>query len=417
MTGRLAGIAGRAAEGTAGSVPAAPAGTVALQIRQFEPAGCGFPPAGVPVLPWLRSADLRWRAGTPPAPGVAGASVRSHAFGRHALHAALTAAGVGPGTRVLAPAYHCRTMIDGALALGATVQFYRLGEDLRLDAADVLARLDSAGPPVRAVIAAHFFGFEQALAALVDARPDVAPLLVEDCSHVLVGGTQQPGIAGLGRHGRFGIASPYKFFPLPEGGLLWDNNGQPLPALPRRAGLHAELRAAWHTLQRMRAPALPAPQPVDDTLPLPADADRLLADGAPSGQFDATQLGRPALAVSHWLARHVDAQRLASRRRARYGQWLQASRRWPGVQPLHPALPDGCVPYMFPLLLQSPQRQFPALKRRAVPLGRWDDMAVSDCPVATRYRTALVHLPCHQAIDDAQMDWMLRTVAAALQAA
>ena len=28
-------------------------------------------PAAVPVLPWLRSADLCWRAGPPPAPGVA----------------------------------------------------------------------------------------------------------------------------------------------------------------------------------------------------------------------------------------------------------------------------------------------------------------------------------------------------------
>lgn len=395
---------------------AAAATPAALQIRQFVPAGCGFPPAAVPVMPWLRRADLRWRAAPRPAPGLAGASVRSHAFGRHALHAALAAAGVGPGTRVLAPAYHCRTMIDGALALGATVHFYRLADDLRLDAADLLARLDAGGPPVRAVIAAHFFGFAQSLAPLLAARPDVAPLLVEDCSHVLVGGPPAPGAADLGGHGRFGIASPYKFHPLPEGGLLWDNSGRPLPALPDRAGPLAELRATWHTLQRMRAPALPAPQPVDDSRPLPDDADRLLADGRPSSQFDARQLGRPALGFARWLSRHVDARRLAERRRARYVQWVEASRHWSGARPLQPLLPEGTVPYMFPLLLQAPQRQFPALKRRAVPLGRWDDMAVSDCPVATRYRSALVHLPCHQAIDDAQMDWLLNTVSTALQA-
>lgn len=388
--------------------PAAPP----LRIHQFVPAGCGFPAAAVPVLPWLRGADLRWRAGPRPAPGRAGATVRSHAFGRHALHAALAAAGVGPGTRVLAPAYHCRTMIDGALALGASVDFYRLQADLQPDAADLLARLDAPGHPVRGVIAAHFFGFAQpALPALLAARPGLAELLVEDCSHVLMDGATA---TGLGRLGRFGIASPYKFLPLPEGGLLWDNAGGPLPTLPGRAGPVAELRAAWHTLQRMRPPALPPSRPVDDSQPLPADAERLLADGAPSGQFDATQLDRPALAFSRWLARHVDVPRVAGRRRARYLQWLQASRRWAGVQPLHAALPEGTVPYMFPLLLQAPQRQFPALKRRAVPLGRWDDMAVSDCPVATLYRSALVHLPCHQAIDDAQMDWLLRTVADAL---
>jgi dTDP-4-amino-4,6-dideoxygalactose transaminase len=37
-------------------------------------------------------------------------------------------------------------------------------------------------------------------------------------------------------------------------------------------------------------------------------------------------------------------------------------------------------------------------------------MAVSACPVATGYRTQLLHLPCHQGLSDAQMNWMLALV-------
>jgi hypothetical protein len=34
-------------------------------------------------------------------------------------------------------------------------------------------------------------------------------------------------------------------------------------------------------------------------------------------------------------------------------------------------------------------------------------MAVSPCTVAQRYSTHLLHVPCHQGLSDAQMDWML----------
>ena len=48
-----------------------------------------------------------------------------------------------------------------------------------------------------------------------------------------------------------------------------------------------------------------------------------------------------------------------------------------------------------------------------MPIWRWDDMAVSECEVASRYRKRLIHLPCHQALGDSEMNWMtlaLRTV-------
>jgi dTDP-4-amino-4,6-dideoxygalactose transaminase len=50
------------------------------------------------------------------------------------------------------------------------------------------------------------------------------------------------------------------------------------------------------------------------------------------------------------------------------------------------------------------------LKKLGVPIWRWDDMAASDCAISQRYREHLLHLPCHQALSDAELQWMLQAV-------
>lgn len=57
-----------------------------------------------------------------------------------------------------------------------------------------------------------------------------------------------------------------------------------------------------------------------------------------------------------------------------------------------------------------PDPFFFALKHAGLPVWRWDDMAVSDCGVADRYRLHLLHLPCHQGLSGAQMTWMTSLV-------
>lgn len=403
---------------------AAGAGAPPLRIRAFDPRGFGFPRPAVPVRPWLRPDALRPLLAQPPGQALAraGRVVLPFAMGRYALHAALRACGAGPGTRVLAPAYHCRSMIDGALALGAEVAFYRVTPSLGADL-DHLAELMRHGRrPVRAVIAAHSFGFGQALQAVAEACRAHHIRLVEDCSHVLV----HPAVpTDLGLEGDFGIASPNKFFPVEDGGLLWHRPG--LQAQPPRRGSSplAELRGAWHTLQRSREgrglAAAPAPGSALGHAPAAgndlAAGDHESVSTGPSDHFDVRLARQRGQAGARWLAAHVDAPAMATQRRRRYQQWLDAARQWPQVEALYPALPGHVVPYMVPLYLRSQvAERFQALKYARVPVGRWDDMAVSDCPVAQRYRLGLVHLPCHQAIDDGQMEWLLQAATQALTA-
>ncbi len=103
-----------------------------------------------------------------------------------------------------------------------------------------------------------------------------------------------------------------------------------------------------------------------------------------------------------------------ARRRANYRQWATALAGLPGGRALFPELAETCVPYMFPLLLTEADPLFFQLKQAALPIWRWDEMAVSDCAVAAGYRLRLLHLPCHQDLNAAQMAWMTALVAKAL---
>ena len=118
--------------------------------------------------------------------------------------------------------------------------------------------------------------------------------------------------------------------------------------------------------------------------------------------------------ASGWVARHSKVEEAASARRLRYQRWYEASRSFRGASPLRAPDPLS-TPYMFPLLLDEPEPAFSRLKRSGVPIWRWDDMVVSRCATANRYRQRLLHLPCHQTLSDDELDWMMKRVATVLE--
>ena len=56
------------------------------------------------------------------------------------------------------------------------------------------------------------------------------------------------------------------------------------------------------------------------------------------------------------------------------------------------------MPYMVPILLGDPARQFAAFKQRGLPMWRWETSARGFCAVTDRYADALVQIPCHQSL-------------------
>lgn len=388
----------------------------ALIFQCFDPAPFQFPRPKVPLLATPSWSMLNLNPS--PRPTSLGHEQIHFTRGRYALFEAYRLAGVCPTRGVLAPAYHCRTMLDPAMALHAPIGLYPLSADLQPDLVELSRLLTSSVHPVAAVLLTHYFGIAQP-AATVDAIGALCAahgaILIEDCSHVCV---EAAASSSMGRTGDLGVSSPYKFFPSGDGGLLWRNRtlNPSTPALQAPIAQPWLMQArAWARLARdlvrgdklSLLPPLAAPAVTGSSAEEQQSADALTSETQPSPLYNAADAGIQSSAASRWVAQHTDLDAMAQARRANFQQWLAATADLPHCSPLVSALPPHAVPYMFALRIDHPASHFTALKRLGLPIWRWDEMAVSACRTATDYRLHLLHLPCHQQLSIAQMNWMI----------
>lgn len=385
-----------------------------MRFQSFDPTHCHFPRPRVPVLPTLSRHSLSWR-GSPAAKALTTApNARFFTRGRYALTEAYRLCGVGPNRPLLAPSYHCRTMLDPAITQGAPVILYPVTHELRPDLAGLAACIAASPTRPAALLLTHYFGFPQAMDDLLLLCREAGIALIEDCGHCLFlpGESQR-----IGLQGQYCISSPYKFFPIEDGGVLWANSEAALPAEPLETqGMAMEIKGTVRTLQQAmaRAPTNDAGQYANDAdpvTPYSKGEDPMHDSDAPSTHYKAASERAQSLKLSRLLMRHTDTKRLARMRRSNYLDWLDSVGRLPNCKPLFAELPQNAVPYMFPLRIAQPEKHFYQLKRLGMPVWRWDDMAVSGCETARDFRTHLLHLPCHQELTSQQMRWMTSTVA------
>lgn len=380
-----------------------------LDTLIFDASPCGFPRPRAPLLP----VGLDGIGFTSKPSWALVDHFRHFARGRYALREAFRLAGIGPGTTLLAPSYHCRTMLDPALALGGEVRLYPLQSDLTPDLAALDALADRT-PPAKALLATHFFGLPRDFATLAAWCAARGITLIEDASHAFFTEYQRP--ACIGGFGAFVVGSPYKFLPSPDGGLLYARDAGRLSGIaPKAPTWRDELRGLLHLWQKARRPTRCELATLDAELadiaahpPTPAIERRETA--GPSPDYRLEHEGLASLRCSRRFYRHADIPQIAACRRARYRQWAQATMNLPYFRPLYAELPENCIPYMFPLLIDHPDPHFYWLKRLGLPIYRWDSLAVSTCPTANHYRLHLLHLPCHQSLTDDEMDWMIAVV-------
>ncbi len=391
------------------------------EFLRFDPTHCHFPRPRVPVLPTLRWCDFT--LGTDdvtPIEALTGPSVRHFARGRYAMHAAYAAAGVGPVGSLLAPAYHCRTMLDPALALGAEVLLYALNSDLTPKLDSINALVTKRKPEVKALVVTHYFGIEQPRALMkkmAQLCEQQCITLVEDCSHAWPIAVLRASTVRATTH-HVVIASPYKFFAFQDGGTLWGPAAMLAGINPTSPKWVAELKALRHAVSRAWANSRPmesiisaGPGHCDDAL---ASQDLRETSNRPSAFYEDRYENMSSLAISRWAVRHTRVSLVARQRQQNYRQWAQAVASLRHCKALFPELPPTSVPYMFALQIEDPEQHFHQLKRLGLPMWRWDEMAVSDCPVSARYRLHLLHLPCHQSLTREQMQWMTTAAAKVL---
>ena len=392
-----------------------------LTYSLFDPAPCNFPVSRVSLLPCMKS-----RTGIIDAKNsnfeLVGRNRVSRLYtrGRYALYEAYRLCGVGPEGGLLAPAYHCRTMLDPAISLDARVSLYPLSPSLAPDLNKIEDYLSTLQQRPRAMLLTHYFGFPQDAATVKAFCDRHGMALIEDCSHALFNLSEAPQ---LGQHGRYTIASPYKLLPCEEGGLLIAADEQDFVARhPQRPGLGREIRTFATALTRIGQDRKRRITQADvDLLPDAVNhlQSRKLARGIEhssrkpqvSDLYIKAEAAIAGSIASKLLIKISSLPQAVAMRRENYLAWHRNVQDLPHCKPLFTALPDGCVPYMFPLVIDFPQDHFYALKTMGMPIWRWDDMAWSSCSTAQKYRQHLLHLPCHQSLSEVEMRWMMSAVA------
>jgi perosamine synthetase len=388
------------------------------------------PRPDIPVQPVLSWNTFGLSASRDSAPAVTDQGrVAFVTAGRIAIAHALALAGVGPGQKVLVPAYHCIVMIEPIVACGAEPVFYALREDLSVDLDDVAKKLDR---DTRAFIAVNYFGFPQELSALRRFCDHHRLCFIEDCAHSFFG-----TLAGqpLGSFGHMAVASLVKFFPVRDGGCLVIGKGMAERSNVdlRDQSLAANARAAINLIEEaVGYGRLAGLKPLIAAMEV---AKRLVRSAAPTagqmrdnpalersgqiGGFDPDWVGVRATAVTRLIYHAVSRRRIVERRRRNYARLLQEFSGVKGCRPIFPNLPDGIVPFMFPLWVDRLLEIFPALEDGAVPMQRfgqflWPEMNPDVCAVTARHSRHGVQLACHQDIEEDEITAIVERVRAAL---
>ena len=384
----------------------------------------------IPLAPILSASSFRRSRGQRAATVLDAGAYRLVTSGRIAIALALREIGVSAGDSVLVPAYHSQSMIPPVPWRGATPVFYRVRPDAAVDLADLENKIT---PATRAVMVTHYFGFPQDMApirALCDAR---GIALIEDCAHCFIG---EADGRPVGAWGDYAIASSMKFLPVYEGGALVSARHRLDGVRLRSAGAGFEAKIALTSLEKGfaygRLPAVRAAL----WLPLRAKstlwglvkrrrgtaAPALAPDSSDSSFiFDPRWLDKRSSLFARTLLKLASPTRIRTLRRQHYARLEEALRGLPGVRPLHPRLPEGACPWVFPLLADDPEGLFTRLRAAGVPMTRfgrpqWQGVDAQVCANSAHLTQHVLGLPCHQELRPTEVDWLVAHLRQAVQA-
>jgi perosamine synthetase len=349
-------------------------------------------------------------------------AVRYTTSGRAAIWHVLRLIGLKPGERVLMPSYHCMSMIAPVVLLGGEVEFYPISAD---GSADMDYLRSATRRPVRAILAAHFFGLPRAMRAIRQLCDDHDIAFIEDCAHALWGKHDGYSVGSLGD---YAIGSMTKFFPVPEGGCVASSRYS-LEALGLRASPpRRELKVLVDILERAtsfeRLPGLNAPLNVlwriKSLLRRKGEArvddshHDLLSAQASLADLDVEQaevaMSRVALAV----VKHTRMQRAYENRRAHFSRLLACSMQLSNAHPLASTLPSGAAPYVFPVWAEDPDNAFNALRDLGIAVFRWDWRWPGTPHETSDHGNSWAHhvlqLPCHQDLSLTDMGYIEKSL-------
>lgn len=255
------------------------------------------------------------------------------------------------GTSLLLPGYIGYTQREGSGVFdpvrnsGTPYTFYPVGERLQVDLNLIEDLLSTGNHPMILVI--HYFGLPHVdMAAMCDLCRSHGTVLVEDCAHVP---GPISGSNGLGSFGGAAFHALHKVLPVPDGGVLCINDGEPI-----NGTLKTEERCAPSTLEQVM---------------------------------------------------RMDLDAIGDHRRRNYALLLERLTGMEGVEVLYPETGE-CVPHDFPVRILDGLREklYFALMDRGLPTTALyyrmiDEITPQAHPSSHALARSILNLPVHQDTD------------------
>jgi dTDP-4-amino-4,6-dideoxygalactose transaminase len=142
------------------------------------------------------------------------------ASGSHALAAAMTAVGLGPGDEVIIPAHTYMATATSVLTAGAIPIIVDIDESVTIDPKAIEAAI---GPRTRAVVAVHMWGAACDMDAIMDVARRRDLIVIEDACQGVGGGYKGRKLGAIGHIGAFSF-NYYKNMTAGEGGGVGVND-------------------------------------------------------------------------------------------------------------------------------------------------------------------------------------------------
>jgi len=298
---------------------------------------------------------------------------------------------------IIMPEYIPAKLYRTVLAAGFTPRFYEVYGNCEFDLEEIASLIDEQ---TTALFAIHYFGLPSELDGLRRLATAAGVYLIEDCAHTIASHFRGNE---LGSTGDCAIFSVRKMLLLPEGGFLVLNKHAPdfEPSYQKRVSSLYSLSTLFKTrgksiyfyLTRGKDPARLARLPRTGYINLSEEQ-----------RINVKNISR----VTEQYTKHIDLEKVITRRRENYKYLLENIKDLPFLQPLRANVPDGFTPYSLPVHALDGLRD--KLRTTLLGVGIGCGAGWPESPFEARFtRTAalskrLLELPIHQGINHFQLD-------------
>jgi dTDP-4-amino-4,6-dideoxygalactose transaminase len=321
---------------------------------------------------------------------------RLFALGRHALWHGVRALGLEPRDEILVPAYHHGSEVEALARAGLVCRFYAGNDELRPTESE-LATL--VGPRTRGLLLIHYLGFPQELARWRRWCDERELFLIEDAAQAwLARDDGRP----VGSVGDLAIFCLYKTYGFPDGAALVSRRPPARPTSAANLGVTATARrhVSW-VLSR-------APLTRRDLL--------RRAGSTLTNEFDLDEPGTSPSRATTFLIKRVVTTDAAATRRRNYETLLE--RLQGRVARPFDSLPDGAVPFLFPLDTSDKEALLETISTHGIrALDFWSfghpSLDADRFPAVEERRRRTIGLPVHQELRPRDVERIAAVVAKA----